>query len=92
MGVAAMAADRGGREAAFCDLSHGTSAPGSESGKTPAGRHGHHSDCTLCPTAFCAAPLASTPVWAALLMAGGIQPCLSGLLTKHRGGGKPLNY
>ncbi len=67
MGGAAMEAARGDRAAAFCDPSVGdhlrTAPSTADSGKAPAGRHDHRSDCTLCSLG------AATPLAFAIILA-----------------------
>ena len=64
MGAGAMAAERGGRDAAICDpslVAHtGTAASTADSDKSPLGRHIHHVACAFCPLA---APLVWATAW-----------------------------
>jgi hypothetical protein len=67
MGLGAMAAERGGRNAAICDptlVAHArTAASTADSGKSPLGGHIHHGGCVFCPVAG-PAPLAWVTAWA----------------------------
>lgn len=66
VGAGAMAAKRGGADAAICDPSreaHGrTAASTADADKSPLGRHIHHVACVFCPLAG-AAPLAWATGW-----------------------------
>jgi hypothetical protein len=68
MGAGAMAAERGGRNAAICDpslVAHTLAAASTDDpGKSPLGRHAHHVACVFCPLSG-AAPLAWAAVWTA---------------------------
>jgi hypothetical protein len=66
VGAGAMAAERGGPNAAICDPTLVartlTAASTEDAGKSPLGKHIHHVACVFCPLAG-AAPLAWATAW-----------------------------